>query len=200
MTAGGKKMRLERLNHNKIKIFLTLDDLSDRGLTKEDLWNNSLKVHQLFREMINEASEELDFHANGSIAVEVYSLKAQGMVIIVSKNNDEELEDEFLDDYIEMQVKVDEHQDILYEFLNFEDVLDLAKVLQRFEITEGALYSYQGRYYLLFDDISKIETEHLVAILAEYGTPTHMTTHRLHEYGKLLIKDHAVRLLNDYFS
>ena len=31
-------MRLERLNYNKIKIFLTLDDLTDRGLTKEDLW------------------------------------------------------------------------------------------------------------------------------------------------------------------
>lgn len=30
-------MRLERLNYNKIKIFLTLDDLTDRGLTKEDL-------------------------------------------------------------------------------------------------------------------------------------------------------------------
>lgn len=28
-------MRLERLNYNKIKIFLTLDDLTDRGLTKK---------------------------------------------------------------------------------------------------------------------------------------------------------------------
>ena len=27
-------MRLERLNYNKIKIFLTFDDLSERGLTK----------------------------------------------------------------------------------------------------------------------------------------------------------------------
>ncbi|MBL1703942.1 adaptor protein, partial [Klebsiella pneumoniae] len=26
-------MRLERLNYNKIKIFLTFDDLSERGLT-----------------------------------------------------------------------------------------------------------------------------------------------------------------------
>ncbi|MED2244001.1 adaptor protein MecA, partial [Bacillus thuringiensis] len=34
-------MRLERLNYNKIKIFLTFDDLSERGLTKEDLWRNA---------------------------------------------------------------------------------------------------------------------------------------------------------------
>ncbi|MDX5474567.1 MAG: adaptor protein MecA, partial [Bacillaceae bacterium] len=28
-------MRLERITNNKIKVFLTFDDLSDRGLTKE---------------------------------------------------------------------------------------------------------------------------------------------------------------------
>ncbi|PNB76503.1 adaptor protein, partial [Pseudomonas sp. FW305-BF6] len=27
-------MRLERLNYNKIKVFLTSDDLSEQGLTK----------------------------------------------------------------------------------------------------------------------------------------------------------------------
>jgi adapter protein MecA 1/2 len=78
------------LNYNKIKIFLTIDDLMDRGLTKEDLWKDSLKVHQLFREMMDEASEELGFEASGPIAVEVYSLQAQGMVIIVTKNHEEE--------------------------------------------------------------------------------------------------------------
>ena len=41
-------MRLERLNYNKIKIFLTFDDLSERGLTKEDLWRNAPKVQQYF--------------------------------------------------------------------------------------------------------------------------------------------------------
>ncbi len=71
-------MRLERLNYNKIKIFLTLDDLTDRGLTKEDLWKDSFKVHQLFKDMMNEANTELGFEANGPIAVEVYSLQAQG--------------------------------------------------------------------------------------------------------------------------
>ncbi|PMY00814.1 adaptor protein, partial [Pseudomonas sp. MPR-R5A] len=51
-------MHLERLNFNKIKIFLTLDDLIDRGLTKEDIWKDSLKWHQLFQDMLEEASEK----------------------------------------------------------------------------------------------------------------------------------------------
>ena len=45
-------MRLERLNYNKIKIFHHLDDLFDRGLTKEDIWKDSLKWHQLFHDML----------------------------------------------------------------------------------------------------------------------------------------------------
>ena len=56
-------MRLERLNYNKIKIFLTFDDLSERGLTKEDLWRNAPKVQQLFRDMMQEANKELGFEA-----------------------------------------------------------------------------------------------------------------------------------------
>lgn len=66
-------MRLERLNYNKIKIFLTFDDLSERGLTKEDLWRNAPKVQQLFRDMMQEANKELGFEADGPIAVEVFS-------------------------------------------------------------------------------------------------------------------------------
>ncbi|WP_307190238.1 adaptor protein MecA [Geomicrobium sp. JCM 19039] len=31
-------MRLERIAANKIKVFLTFDDLKERGLTKDDLW------------------------------------------------------------------------------------------------------------------------------------------------------------------
>jgi len=81
-------MRLERLNGNKIKIFLTFDDLAERGISKDDLWRNLPKVQQLFRDMIMEADDELGFHADGPIEIEVFSLPAQGLVVIVSKRWD----------------------------------------------------------------------------------------------------------------
>lgn len=193
-------MRLERLNYNKIKIFLTQDDLMDRGLTKEDLWKDSLKVHQLFREMMNEASEELGFNANGPIAVEIYSLQAQGMVIIVTKhNNDEDIDDEYLDDYIEMQVKVDESQDMLYEFFDFEHVIQLSQTLNRLNIWGGTLYLFNGRYYLYLDKWQPISIDKLIAILAEYGTSTPITVHRLNEYGKTIMNGDAMEQLKKYF-
>ena len=83
-------MRLERLNYNKIKIFITLDDLFDRGLTKDDIWKDSLKWHQLFRDMLEEASETFDVEIQGSVAVEIFSMQAQGMVMIVTMDEQEE--------------------------------------------------------------------------------------------------------------
>ncbi len=83
-------MRLERLNYNKIKIFITLDDLFDRGLTKDDIWKDSLKWHQLFHDMLEEASETFDVEIQGSVAVEIFSMQAQGMVMIVTMDEQEE--------------------------------------------------------------------------------------------------------------
>ncbi|MDQ0225071.1 genetic competence negative regulator [Metabacillus niabensis] len=193
-------MRLERLNYDKIKIFLTTDDLKDRGLTKEDLWKDSLKVHQLFRDMMNEASEELGFKAHGPIAVEVYSLHAQGMVVIVTNSQAEnEIDEDFSDDYIEMQVKLDENFDIIYEYDSFEDIIQCAKYLVHLQINGGMIVNYNNKFYLLLNDNQDINIDNLVAILAEYGSPSTLTVHRLKEYGNIIMKDHAIKTIKHYF-
>ncbi|GLB58020.1 genetic competence negative regulator [Cytobacillus sp. NCCP-133] len=192
-------MRLERLNSNKIKIFLTLDDLTERGLTKEDVWKDSLKWHQLFHEMLEEASEEFGVDIQGSVAVEIFSMQAQGMVMIVTM--DEHLDEELLEDgFIEMQVTVDGTEDILFEFQDIEDVIDMAKRLHIVHIDTGSLYAYKERYYYHADDISGEDIQRAIAILAEFGNPSLTSPHLLHEYGKLIIKGEAVKKLIEFFS
>ena len=78
-------MKIERLNQDKIRIFLTFDDLLERGIQKEDMWREIPKVHELFSEMMDQAYSELGFDANGPLAVEVFALPAQGMVVIVTR-------------------------------------------------------------------------------------------------------------------
>ena len=193
-------MRLERITNNKIKVFLTFDDLSDRGLTKEDLWQDSEKVHQLFRDMMDSANDELGFEVNGSIAVEVYSLQAQGMVIIVTVTDDIS-DEEFLDDYIEMQVTIDESKEVLYEFSSFEHIIDLAKRLQPFQMGAGKIYYYQELYFLLLEEKnSHLEMETLISLLSEYGSPATMTIHRIHEYGKIIMEENALSTIRKHFN
>ncbi|SFF95136.1 genetic competence negative regulator [Sporolactobacillus nakayamae] len=200
-------MRLERLNSDRIKIFLTFDDLKERGITKEDMWHDLPRVEKLFRDMMLEADDELGFEASGPIDVEVFSLPAQGMVVIVSKGRNEhrdDTEDDFEDDddFIQMQVTLDESKDVLYQFEQLDDVIALSKTLHDLGIRAGSLFLFENKYYIHFDehhlsDDSNLET--LVAILAEYGNTSTITIYRLEEYGKCLMKDAAIADLYRYF-
>ena len=194
---GAFTLHLERLNYNKIKIFLTLDDLFERGLTKEDIWKDSLKWHQLFHEMIEEANEEFGFEINGPVAVEIFSMQAQGMVMIVTM--EEEQEDILHDSFIDMQVVMDSSEEFIFEFAEFEDVLLLVKRLEIMDMKKGSLFYFQNHYYYHVINKNQKETNKLLAILAEYGNPSMVSIHVLQEYGKEIIKDHAVETLLQFF-
>ncbi|MBS4191062.1 genetic competence negative regulator [Bacillus sp. FJAT-49705] len=192
-------MRLERLNYNKIKIFLTLDDLSERGLTKEDIWKDSMKWHQLFHDMLDEASAEFGVEIQGSVAVEIFSMQAQGMIMIVTmeEQGDEEL---LQDGFIEMQVIMGGEEEILFEFLDFEDVIQLAKRLNNMNITNGSLYAFKNFYYFYLSNQNANDINRLIAVLTEYGNPSMVSIHILKEYGAVVIKDNAIEKLVHFFS
>jgi len=192
-------MRLERLNYNKIKIFLSLDDLSERGLTKEDIWKDSLKWHQLFNDMLEEASIEYGMEIHGSVAVEIFSMHAQGMIMIVTmeEQGDEDLLEE--DGFIEMQVIMNRDEEILYELMEFEHAIQLAKGLANLSIKNGSLYSMGNKYYFHFAGHSADESQRLTAILGEFGQPSMISIHVLEEYGKAVLKDCAVEKLVHFF-
>lgn len=191
-------MRLERLTYNKIKIFLTSDDLSDRGLTKEDIWKDSLKWHQLFHDMLEEASDEFGLEILGTVAVEIFSLQAQGMVMIVTVEDEGIEEEPFEEGYIEMQVSVEGYDDILFEFPNIDDVIQMAKRLSAAGIGGGSLYCLDNTYYFSMSGTMQ-EPDKIVSLLAEYGHSSIFSIHRLLEYGKTIIKDNAVETLVQHF-
>ena len=197
-------MRLERLNSDKIKIFLTFDDLTERGISKDEIWQDIPKVHQLFRDMMVEADDELGFKAEGLIAVEVFSLPAQGMVVIVSKGVSDfgEFDDDDHDeDFIEMQVTIDESSEIFYEFSSFEHVIALAGRLHHLGMTGGRLYAFKNGFYLHFDEqeIAPSDYDRLIALLSEFGNPSTISSYRVEEYGKKLMKNDAIRQICHFF-
>ena len=82
-------MKLMKWNDDKLKIYLTLDELLEKGITAEDLKVDCEKVHDIVQEIVNEACREFGFMLAGSIAVEIYSMQQeQGLIMIVSKDED----------------------------------------------------------------------------------------------------------------
>jgi adapter protein MecA 1/2 len=197
--AGGKDMRLERLTANKIKIFLTSDDLFERGLSKEDIWKDSIKWDQLFQDMLKEASEEFNVEIQGSVAVEVFSLQAQGMIMIITVEDTEDEEELLYDGFIEMQVRVEDSEDLLYEFESIEDVIALSNRLMSMNITGGNLFSFKNRYYLFMNHLDSLSLEKTASILSEYGDASILSPYVLAEYGNKIIENNAVETMYHYF-
>lgn len=192
-------MRLERLTYNKIKFFLTSDDLYDRGLSKDDIWKDSLKWHQLFHDMLEEANEEFGVEIQGTIAVEIFSLQAQGMVMIVTMEELDEEEESLNDVFIEMQVTVEGSEEILFEFSSIEEVIQLSKRFASMNVSGGSLYSMNSKYYLLFEGVESGDKNKTISVLAEYGDPSLLSIHRLIEYGKQIIKDNTIETIVTFF-
>lgn len=191
-------MRLERLTSNKIKIFITSDDLFERGLSKDDILKDTLKWRQLFQDLLEEASLELDLDIQGAVAVEVFSLQAQGMVMIITVNGSVEEEEFHYEGFIEMQVTVEGFEKFLFEFEGIEEVIQLAKRFSSLSAGGGSLYSLKGKYYLLFD-VSPEDAERNASILAEYGNASIISPHFLQEYGNPIMIENAVETILKYF-
>lgn len=190
-------MRIERITNNKIKIFLTVDDLSERGLTKEDIWKDSLKWHQLFHDMLEEASDEFGVNFEGSVAVEIFSLQTQGMIMIVTMDEGED--DTLNEGFIDMAVTANDYEDVLIVFESIEDVIQLSKQLMQINFYGGDLYSFHNKYYLYFEGEIIRKSQDIISIMAEYGNHSLESVYRLREYGKEVIKDQAIETLVKYF-
>jgi len=199
-------MKIERLSHDKIRIFLTFDDLTERGIQKYDMWREIPKVHELFNELMDQAYSELGFDTNGPLAVEVFAMPAQGMVVIVTKGKHSEKHGSYADeddeDVFEMEVTLEESDLISYTFNDFEHVIAAAKRIGPQYTDAGALYAYQNKWVLQLEYESEDDRQfdNLISVLSEFGEANSFTDAVLQEYGKIVIAEDAIGVIRSQFA
>lgn len=90
-------MKIERINDNQIRCTLTSFDLSVRNLNLGELAYGSEKARNLFREMIQKASNEVGFDAEDiPLMVEAIPLSNESVMLVITKIDDpEELDTRF---------------------------------------------------------------------------------------------------------
>jgi adapter protein MecA 1/2 len=195
-------MKIERLNQDKIRIFLTFDDLSERGIQKEDMWREIPKVHELFSEMMDQAYNEVGFDASGPLAVEVFSTPAQGMIVVVTRGKgiiqlDEDFES---DDVYEVELTVEQTDMISYAFYEFDELVRAAESVLPF-FKGGTLYHYNNAYILQIDaeEMNDVQANRIVSLLSEFAEVSSMTPEMLEEYGKVIMADQAIETICRFF-
>ena len=90
-------MKIERVNENQIRCTLSSFDLSVRNLNLGELAYGTEKARNLFREMIQKASNEVGFEADDiPLMVEAIPLSSESVMLVITKIEDpEELDTRF---------------------------------------------------------------------------------------------------------
>ena len=199
---GVSTLRIERVSTDQFTIFLTFDDLMERGFTANELWKDVANAGNLFSDMMYEASSELGIELEGMLLVHVHLMQAQGMHVYVTQKMEEtNWDDDFDEDFIEMKVTLDESSELIFSFDEFEDVIQVASYLSNVSISGGNIYYMNDRYYMLLqdEDLNDIYKENIIAILSEFSSPSIVTSARLNEYGKIIMEDDAIDKIIENF-
>ena len=84
-------MKIERINENQIRCTLSSFDLSVRNLNLGELAYGSEKARNLFREMIQKASNEVGFDVEDiPLMVEAIPLSNESVMLVITKIEDPE--------------------------------------------------------------------------------------------------------------
>lgn len=194
-------MRIERISDDQFSIFLTYDDLIERGFTKDSLWNDASNVKSLFSDMMYEASSELGIELEGLLFVKVHLMQAQGMHIVVTQELEDQTFNDDYDDFIEMEVTLDESYELIFSFTDFEYIVQVASYLSRLSIRGGQVYYMNEQYYMIINDDNFYDEqrEDVIAIMSEFSKPSIISSDYLLEYGKVIYSSNAVKQIINIF-
>ena len=127
-------MKIEKLNENKIRITLNLEDLKEKDIDLHTFMSNSLESQKIFLDMLEEAEKEVGFVTEDyRIMIEALALSDGTFVLTVTKI-DTDLEKE-KNRYKKVQVKRKmtdlDSKNAIYQFLSFEEFCDFCQIFSQ---------------------------------------------------------------------
>lgn len=192
---GADLMKLERISANKIKYSISFEELSGKGFLQDEMLKESFIWDDLFDEMLDEASKIYELETDGSVSIEIFSLTAKELVLILT------LDEHELNGVKEEETVINtENKIIVFQFDELEDSILLSKALHNLNLTlvPSSLYYFKDQYYLLLSNHESIH-DGLVSVCKEYGRIATITHAFLKEYGKLVVDEIAFDTLARYF-
>lgn len=212
-------MDIERVNEYTLKLYISYDDIEERGYSREEIWYNRGKGEQLFWDMIEEIGEEADFELEGAIWIHVNAAETGIEVVVTRTSGKEDLpqmneQDTSFEKFVEETFGHDlgdapfketteetlmKQQYALFRLQQFDDIIPIATRLQSFEMAT-TLYKFEGAYYFAVEELQQdVNIMNVVAIVNEYADLSRLTTHRLAEYGEVVMNRNCVETVLQYF-
>ena len=208
-------MKIEKLNENKIRITLNMDDLNERDIDFHSFMSNSIESQDIFLDMLDKAEEEVGFNTDDCrIMIEALALKDGHFVLTITKFEHE------LDKnpirrknlHIKKNNSYINFTKTIYSFDSFDTFCEfctfLKDTISKREINNFAkvsdLYEYNSNYYLILSDInvSSKALKHICSSITEFAhfvDTSELFERKIKEYGKLIIESSAIPTCMEHF-
>lgn len=213
-------MKIEKINENKVRIILTLDELEKREISLLEIEKDAKLAKDFFINLLEESNLDEEFELDDShLFIEAASDNNNFFVITITKVDDMpelkkySLLDESKSTKVSKKIsstkklknnitkyKVDSN---IYTFSDIENILKICELSKKEKLFFGrnSLYKYETKYFLIFNKTSIKNDKFLktFVFLSEfcddyYSTDIFETS--IKEKANLIIKDFAMQRLN----
>ncbi len=209
-------MKVEKINKNKIKITLTMEELADRKIDIKEIKSDVNAARDFFLDLILESDIEQDFAMEDSqLFIEASADKNNLFVITVTKLDhipelanyiEEELSKSFARKAKKSNKnntsKVYRVKSNIFYFNSIDIILNMCDTIsnQKLFFGKNSLYKYNGNYILVFSPTSVKNKKFLktFSTLSEYCdhySYAELLDVNIKEKSKLIIADKAIQKL-----
>lgn len=209
-------MRIEKLNENKIRIFLNLQDLKEKNIDLHTFMSNSLESQDLFLDMLNIAETEVGFKthdykliiealasSDGNFILTITRIKPDAVSQIPSVLKNPKAKRKSITPNKLLSIYVFNNFDEFCEFCNYINTSCLNKYINK--LKNSSLILFKNKYYLVLNNLKLNVTDlknffYTISEFASRVRDEELLEKKLKEYGKLIIAKNAISTCLKYFS
>jgi len=214
----GFNMKIEKLNEDKIRIILNLEDLKEKNIDFHSFMSNSIESQELFLDMLDEAEKKLGFITKDcKILLEALATSCGTFILTVTRIVPDSNKDLVKKKRICIKRKQNDVKlsDVIYCFNCFEDFCQFCEFLKNTNLVVNkklgklfkkvCLYTYNSKYFLVcngaYSNTNIIKS--FYSAISEFATcvnGSEMFERKLREYGKIVMKNNAIDVCMDYLK
>ncbi len=202
-------MKFEKLNENKIRITLTVQDLEEKEIDFHVFMSNSAEAQDILLDMLEQAKKETGFDPQDyNLKVEALVMADTNFIFTITKLPPEEKSKISKRKFtVKRKSITPTSAQAIYCFNSFDDFNDFLIFLSKNILLNSAkklaksitLYEYKEKYYLLMNNINtelidKIKFYTCITEFAKCVTSSKVFASKLIECGTLIMKNNALEI------
>lgn len=209
-------MRIEKLNENKIRIFLNLEDLKEKNIDLHTFMSNSLETQDLFMDMLHQAETEVGFKThNHKLIIEALASSDGNFILTITRVKPDMNSSSNVTLHKPKIKRLSTTPNKLlsiYSFNNFDEFCEFCNYINTSSLNKcisklksSSLVLFKGHYYLILNNL-KLNVADLKSFsytISEFASRTKnedLLERKLREYGKIIFNKNAIATCLKYFS